>query len=163
MTWMQASMRFVCLGVALGAPQASTAQTAIVVVPVATQQPPPVTPEVTKPLEGRLFFSPQQRQQIDTARRRGFVSGDNSQLVEAPPSVINGFVKRNDGNMVVWVDGNVRWNAKTSSASGLLPTDVGGPSEYLKSTSGGALAPTPKPAVRVKKPVKPRAKKHAKR
>ena len=154
-------MRFVCLGVALGTPLASTAQTAIVVVPVATQQPPPLptaTPEVTKPLEGRLFFSPQQRQQIDTARRRGFVSGDNGQLVEAPPSVINGFVKRSDGNTAVWVDGDVRWNTSTRIVGSLSPGDVGGPSEYLKSANGEAKALAQRPAAISKKAVKPRAK-----
>ena len=151
-------MRFVCLGVALGTPLASTAQTAMVVVPAATQQPPPVTPEVTKPLEGRLFFSPQQRQQIDTARRRGFVSGDNGQLVEAPPSVLNGFVKRSDGNTAVWVDGDVRWNANSRSVGSLSPGDVGGPSVYLKSTSGEAKALAQRPAAISKKAVKPRAK-----
>ena len=155
-------MRFVCLGVALGTPLASTAQTALAVVPAATQQPPPVTPEVTKPLEGRLFFSPQQRQQIDTARRRGFVSGDNGQLVEAPPSVLNGFVKRSDGNTAVWVDGGVRWNAKTASTSILLPTDVGGPASYLKSTTFEAPTPVAKNTARSKKPVKPRAKRTTK-
>lgn len=154
-------MRFVCLGVALGTPLASTAQTALAVVPAATQQPPPLptaTPEVTKPLEGRLFFSPQQRQQIDTARRRGFVSGDNGQLVEAPPSVLNGFVKRSDGNTAVWVDGDVRWNANSRSVGSLSPGDVGGPSEYLKSASGQAKAIAPKPGALSKKAVKSRAK-----
>ena len=159
-------MRFVCLGVALGTPLASTAQTAIIVVPAATQQPPPLptaTPEVTKPLEGRLFFSPQQREQIDTARRRGFVSGDNGQLVEAPPSVINGFVKRSDGNTAVWVDGDVRWNANSRSVGSLSPGDVGGPSVYLKSTSGEAKALVPKPVATNKKPVTPHARNRATR
>lgn len=155
-------MRFVCLGVALGTPLASTAQTALAVVPAATQQPPPVTPEVTKPLEGRLFFSPQQRQQIDTARRRGFVSGDNGQLVEAPPSVLNGFVKRSDGNTAVWVDGDVRWNANSRSVGSLSPGDVGGPSVYLKSTSGEAKALAQRPAAIGKKAVKQRAKRMTK-
>ena len=161
MTWMQASMRFVCLGVALGTPLASTAQTALAVVPAATQQPPPVTPEVTKPLEGRLFFSPQQRQQIDTARRRGFVSGDNGQLVEAPPSVLNGFVKRSDGNTAVWVDGDVRWNANSRSVGSLSPGDVGGPSEYVKSINIDSMGVSPKLGLRAKKPVKRHTKKIA--
>ena len=161
---VRASMRFVCLGVALGTPLASTAQTAMVVVPAATQQPPPLptaTPEVTKPLEGRLFFSPQQRQQIDTARRRGFVSGDNGQLVEAPPSVLNGFVKRSDGNTAVWVDGDVRWNANSRSVGSLSPGDVGGPSEYVKSINIDSMGVSPKLGLRAKKPVKRHTKKIA--
>ena len=90
MTLTQASMRFLSLGIALGSPLAITAQTALVVVPAATQphSPQPSTPpEVTKPLEGRLFFSPQQRQQIESAGRRGFVSAEDGQIVEAPPPV----------------------------------------------------------------------------
>ena len=163
MALMQASMRFLYLGVALATPLASPAQTAMVVTPTATPQSPrlpPVTPEATKLLEGRLFFSPQQRLQMDTARRRGFVTGEDGRLVETPPSVLNGFVKRSDGNTAVWVDGDVRWNTNTRIVGSLSPGDVGGPSEYVKPAIGETQAASPRPNVRAKKAVKARVRKN---
>ena len=159
-------MRFVCLGVALGTPLASIGQTAVVAPPIAMPQSSPSPPasslDTAKRLEGRLFFSAQQRQRMDAARRRGFVFGDNSQLVEAPPSVLNGFVKRSDGNTAVWVDGDVRWNANTRNVGSLLPGDVGGPAEYVKSATEGAKVLAPKPAAIIKKAVKSRSNKKSK-
>ena len=168
MTQMRSSSRIVLIGIALSIPLAGTSQT---IAPTAAAQAPapqptrasPETPiETSKGLEGRLFFSAQQRQRMDQARKRGFVSGDDRQSLETPPSVLNGFVKRSDGNTVVWVDGNVRWNAKTSGTVSLLPADVGGPAEYVKPTKAEIPTPSIKRTARAKKPVKPRAKKNPK-
>ena len=129
---------------------------------------PPTSPDATTRLDGRLFFSPQQRQRIDEARKRGVAPGADTQMedgqpVESQPPVLNGFVKRSDGNTAVWVDGVSRWNANSSSANNLSPSDVGGPANYLKSTSGEIAAPAVKHRARIAKPVKPRVKKIAKR
>ena len=128
---------------------------------------PPASPDATTRLDGRLFFSPQQRQRIDEARKRGVALGADTQLedgqpVASQPPVLNGFVKRSDGNTAVWVDGVSRWNANSSSANNLSPSDVGGPANYLQSTSGEIAAPAIKHRVRVTKPVKRRVKKIAK-
>ena len=168
MTQMRISVRLACIVIALYIPLAGVSQSvAPSAASLAAPSPPPrALPEMpvdaTEPLEGRLFFSAQQRQRMDQARKRGFVSGDDSQQVETPTSVLNGFVKRSDGNTVVWVDGDVRWNAKTASTSSLLPTDVGGPASYLKSTTFEAPTPVAKNTARSKKPVKPRAKRTTK-
>ena len=160
---IRVGVQFIFLGVALGVPLASTGQTAVVAPPVARPQssPPPASSfNSASGLEGRLFYSAQERQRIEAARRRGFVFGDSSQLVDAPPSVLNGFVKRSDGNTAVWVDGNVRWNAQTQNAQNLVPSNVGGPAVYLKSTSGETQAASPKPSVNAKKAVKARVRKN---
>ena len=160
MTFMRASVRLVCSTIPLCVPFVSASQTATVVPTQATQQSlsPTAAPlDTADRLEGRLFFSAQERQRMDAARRRGLVVGDDGQLVEAPPSVLNGFVKRSDGNTAVWVDGNVRWNAKSKNADSLLPSDVGGPSEYLKSTNGEVMVVSTKHTAFPKKTVKPRA------
>ena len=128
---------------------------------------PPTSPDASTRLDGRLFFTPQQRQRIDETRKRGVAPGEDSQLedgqlLEAPPPVLNGFVKRSDGNTAVWVDGVSRWNANSSSANNLSPSDVGGPANYLKSTSEEIAAPAIKRRARITKLVKPRVKKIAK-
>ena len=158
---MRVGAQFIFLGVALGVPLASIGQTAAVAPPVARLQTSPLPASSfnsASGLEGRLFFSAQERQRMEAPRRRGVVFGDSSQLVDAPPSVLNGFVKRSDGNTAVWVDGGVRWNAKTGNVDSLLPNDVGGPVEYVKSASGGVKAVAAKPGATTKKPAKSRSK-----
>ncbi len=115
--------------------------------------------ETARRLEGRLFFTAAERLRLDQARKRGLVVNDEGNFVEAPPNVLNGFVKRSDGKAVVWVDGEVRWNAQTQSAQSLVPSNVGGPATYVQSNIGETLAAAPKPNVNAKKVVKPRVRK----
>ena len=158
------------VAIALSVPMISASQTAAPeTLPALTAQQTvaalaPTSPYAANRLESRLFFSPQQRQRIDEARKRGVALGADTQLEEAPPvenlpPVLNGFVKRSDGNTAVWVDGVSRWNADSKGANNLSPSDVGGPANYLKSTSVEIAAPAIKHRARIKKPVKPRVKK----
>ena len=149
----------VWIGVALCMPGETVGQTISAALTTAPAPPasPTVPPETTKRLDGRLFFSAQERQRLDDARKRGLVIGDDGQPVQAPPSVLNGFVKRSDGSTALWVDGNVRWNAQGKNVASMVPSDVGGPAEYVKATSGESMALGPKPIRRAKKAVKPRA------
>ena len=164
MTPVKAGMRIACVGLALCVPLVCAGQALAATPPTPSQQPPKPLPEVSpdaaKRLEGRLFFSAEQRQRMDNARKRGLVSSDDGQVVETPPSVLNGFVKRSDGNTAVWVDGVQRWNAASGTADSLSPSDVGGPATYLKLTSGETVAAVPKHTARAKKAVKPRVKKN---
>ena len=149
----------VWIGIALCIPGETVGQTiaAALTTAPAPAASPAEPPETAKRLDGRLFFSAQERQRLDDARKRGLVVGDDGQPVQAPPSVLNGFVKRSDGSTVLWVDGNVRWNAQGKNVASMVPSDVGGPAEYVKATGGDAKALAPKPIRRAKKAVKPRA------
>ncbi|MBC7622910.1 MAG: hypothetical protein H7232_05965 [Aeromicrobium sp.] len=149
-----------CLGIAIWAPASTYAQ-AIAAPPPAhqtSQDATIATPEVTKRLDGRLFYSAQERQRLDSARKRGSLVGDTGSPFEVPPSVLNGFVKRSDGSVAVWVDGNVRWNAQGKNAASLVPSDVGGPAAYLSVITGGAVAAARQTVVRERKAAKLRAK-----
>ena len=119
-----------------------------------------MTGDATQQFEGRLFFSDRERQRMDDSRKRGLLSGDDAQPVETPLSTLNGFVQRSDGHTAVWVDGVPRWDAKNNKANALLPSDVGGPANYLKSTSGEAVALPIKHASHGKRPVKAPIKKY---
>ncbi len=162
---LKVSRTLACFAIALCMPMIAASQT-----PAATAPLPPTTQksdiempdaksDTAKGLEGRLFFSAEQRQRMDNARKRGLVSNDDGQLMEPPASMLNGFVKRSDGNTAVWVDGVPRWNAKSGSTAGLMPTDVGGPAGYLKSTNVETPVLSVKPAARGKKVTTPRVKK----
>ena len=152
-----------CFGIALCMPASVVAQAIAVPSPSrqTVQDSPTVTPEMTKRLDGRLFYSAQERQRLNNARKRGPIVGDTGSPMETPPSVLNGFVKRSDGNTAVWVDGDVRWNSSTRIVGSLSPGDVGGPPVYLKSTSGEAKALVPKPVATNKKTIKPHARNRA--
>ena len=158
-------MRFAFLVATLGVAPVCGSQTVAVNPPSTTQlqsgsvPSQDVAPDAAKPLEGRLFFSPEERQRMDRARKRGLVPGEDGQIMEPPASVLNGFVKRSDGNTAVWVDGVPRWNARSKNADGLLPADVGGPASYLKASSGETLVASVKQTVRARKTVKPRVTK----
>ncbi len=166
MKFLRDSRRIVYTAIAFCVPFACLGQTvAAAPQPLSQQASTPsreVPPDSVKRLEGRLFFSPDERLRMNDARKRGLVPGEDGQLVEPPASVLNGFVKRSDGNISVWVDGVPRWNAKSGSADNLMPSDVGGPAAYLRASSGESVAPSLKHTVRAKKAVKPRAKKRAK-
>jgi hypothetical protein len=152
--------RPIFIGVTLCMPLASAGQNAPASPSSTTPQPAPATTlDTAKGLEGRLFFSALERQRMDEARKRGLTTGETGVLVEPSPSVLNGFVKRSDGNTAIWVDGDVRWNAKGKNADALLPSDVGGPAAYLKWTSGDSASLPSKQPARAKNAVKPRPRK----
>jgi hypothetical protein len=88
-----------------------------------------VLPKETKPaslaLVETLFFSAEQRRQMDRARDRPqtlLAEGDNS--VESR-STINGFVKRSDGVSTVWVDGQQKSMINGNMARRIQPSAVG--------------------------------------
>jgi hypothetical protein len=61
---------------------------------------------------GRLFYTPEQRAQLEQARRRNISAEDQAAEVASKPKtprarnvVINGVITRSDGETVVWVNG----------------------------------------------------------
>ena len=167
---VRASICAARIGIVLFVPFASSAQTSAKP-PIAPSSPQHSMPQPSKalttvtgdsslPFEGRLFFSDRERQRIDDSRKRGLASGDDAQPVEAPTSTLNGFVQRSDGHTSVWVDGVPRWDAKDNKANALLPSDVGGPANYLKSTSGEAVALPIKHPSHGKRSIRAQIKKH---
>jgi hypothetical protein len=83
-------------------------------------------------LEGRLFFSRQERQVMDKIRQRAIVPGAVGTDQEPALSMLNGFVKRSDSQVTVWVDGQARGNVPGSEVRDLKPQDVGGSAEAIK-------------------------------
>jgi hypothetical protein len=82
----------------------------------------PVTPQL-----GTLFFSRNEREQMD--RPRAEVTASNVRKVRTPaPQVMNGFVKRSDGTGTVWVDEQMRSGISREQTETLDPRDVGGES-----------------------------------
>ena len=87
-------------------------------------------PSTSQALAGRLFFSREQRERLDRARAGGgtVVEAD---IVDPPVSRINGFVKRSDGDMAVWIDGRMR-RLPANAGNELVPGVVGGSANNLR-------------------------------
>jgi hypothetical protein len=101
-----------------------------------TPSPPPAPaeiPNVAQPLNGTLFFTPEQRGRIDRARKRGESINEDMTGPERA-SIVNGFVRRSDGKLTVWVDGKTVTDPRGRSATTLLPTDVGGGEDLKRPT-----------------------------
>ena len=88
--------------------------------------PPKQIADTSEPLVGTLFFSREQRERIDRARKQGAIvlEEDDVVVIKTRASTINGFVKRSDGKTTVWVDGQ-RLNDVPGTSEDVHPTDVG--------------------------------------
>lgn len=168
---MRVAMRLASGVIVLWLPVAVATQTAAapavkqpIAPPIQTlpASPPALPSGAAAPLDGRLFFSPQERRRMDDARKRGPEPYIEGRIVETQSSTLNGFVKRSDGHLAVWVDGVPRWDTTHKAGDALSPSDVGGPAAYVKATSGETMTPSPKHTVRGKKLTKPRVKKNTK-
>lgn len=93
---------------------------------VAVPPPPKNIRNTAEPISGTLFFTREQRERIDRARKQGdFVEVEEAVVAERPPRpVINGFVKRSDGADAVWINGQ-RMNLAADAADSISATDVG--------------------------------------
>ena len=93
---------------------------------VAIPPPPKNIRNTAEPISGTLFFTREQREQIDRARKQGyFVEVEEGVVAEKPRRpVINGFVKRSDGADAVWINGECM-NLAAGAAESISATDVG--------------------------------------
>ena len=87
--------------------------------------------EVSQPLSGRLFYSREQRERMDRARARGDAIPGTTEVAPTP-STLNGFVKRSDGQTMIWVDGQPRYNSTSRELADLSPQDVGASSNRIE-------------------------------
>lgn len=72
---------------------------------------------------GRLFYTPQQRAQLEAARgRKPSPPTAAVPVVDTPPVVFDGVVMRSDGAKTSWVNG--RAHSGTSMAPGLKPGQI---------------------------------------
>jgi hypothetical protein len=54
---------------------------------------------------GRLFFTPEQRAELDARRKARVPDKPASALIESPSTTLDGYVKRAHGNSTVWLNG----------------------------------------------------------
>lgn len=54
---------------------------------------------------GRLFFTPEQRAELDARRKARVPDKPAAVLLESPSTTLDGYVKRSDGQSTVWLNG----------------------------------------------------------
>ena len=101
-------------------------------------------------LAGRLFYSREQRDRMDRARARGDAIPGITDIAQTP-SILNGFVKRSDGQTMIWVDGQPRYNSTSRELANLRPQDVGSSSDRIEVLARGTQTSPPKKPVIKKK------------
>ncbi len=122
----------------------------------ATQAPPQAIPDATQPLSGTLFFTREQRDRLDRARKRGEVVEENEATAPETPPVINGVLRRSDGKTTVWVDGKPYADRTPKLVQSVQPNDVGGEAKQNIKILG-ALEPAAAPGKKVTRVLKPKS------
>ena len=113
-------------------------------------------PSTREALNGRLFFSREQRERLDRLRAGGDVPAEQL-VVEPRASRINGFVKRSDGETALWVDGRVS-SIPPNELENITPSVVGGSGNSLRVSMANAPLPIATKAT-VAKPAAKRVRK----
>ena len=79
---------------------------------------------------GRLFFTPQQRAELDKRRANPVV--DQETAVPESAVTLNGYVRRSDGRPTTWVNGVPRYDTSAPQRDGRLTVQEPGGQVVLK-------------------------------
>lgn len=123
---------------------------------------PQAIPDDFQPLPGTLFFSREQRDRLDRARKRGEVVDEGGAILLETPPVIGGYLRRSDGKITVWVDGKPYADRAPTLVQRVGPAEIGGDNrDRVKILiPSEAAAVSPPPAKKVRRPARaPAAKK----
>ena len=88
---------------------------------------------------GRLFFTPERRQNLD--RQRQFNIQEKQQIPEDPTLTINGIVARSSGKRTVWINGIAQHDNETQSGM-TVTTNRKEPGKVVIQTSDAQAANT---------------------
>jgi len=87
---------------------------------------------------GRLFFTPERRQQLDRQRQQHVQ--DKQDVAEEPALTINGVVTRSSGKRTVWVNGHAQ-NENETTGTVILTPNRKTPGKVSVQTSESAATP----------------------
>ncbi|OIR11371.1 hypothetical protein GALL_68640 [mine drainage metagenome] len=99
---------------------------------------------------GRLFFTPQQRQQLDVGDRNSGGGGSTLDKVHRNYIIVNGVVQKKGGNRTVWINGTAQATERSNDSNpASVPVTVPGKPRPVQLKVGERLmleAPAPEPA-----------------
>jgi hypothetical protein len=106
---------------------------------------------------GRLFFTPQQRAELDKRRANPVV--EEQPAAQESALTLDGYVRRSDGRTTTWVNGVPRYDTRAARSDGRVTVDEPGGKVTLKvgqtadltaaavrdPLAGGSVQPAPPP------------------
>jgi len=75
---------------------------------------------------GRLFFTPDQRNQLEFQRASGTSSEEPGSVHSRPYIMVNGVVQKSDGKRTVWINGVAQQTSTNENTPGIVPVTVPG-------------------------------------
>jgi len=71
---------------------------------------------------GRLFFTPEQRAELDARRKAGVPDKPAAVLIESPSTTLDGYVKRSNGKSTVWLNGEPVTEGTDAKRAQVIPS-----------------------------------------
>jgi hypothetical protein len=101
---------------------------------------------------GRLFYTPQQRTQLEAQQASGAVTdGGKRNFI-----VVNGVIQKQGGNRIVWLNGEAQTPVRANSNPASIDVAVPGKSKHVQVKVGQRLMlDTPPPSDATGSPTKP--------
>jgi hypothetical protein len=90
---------------------------------------------------GRLFFTPEQRAELDARRRARVPDKPAADLVESPSTTLDGYVKRSDGKSTVFVNGEPITEGADAKRAQVVPSRTDPSRAAIEVGEGGRRVP----------------------
>jgi hypothetical protein len=71
---------------------------------------------------GRLFFTPEQRAELDARRKARVPDKPAAVLIESPSTTLDGYVKRSDGKSTLWLNGEAVTEGADAKRAQVIPS-----------------------------------------
>ena len=71
---------------------------------------------------GRLFFTPEQRAELDARRKARVPDKPAAALIESPSTTLDGYVKRSDGKSTVFLNGEAVTEGADAKRAQVIPS-----------------------------------------
>ena len=90
---------------------------------------------------GRLFFTPEQRAELDARRKAGVPDKRAAVLIESPSTTLDGYVMRSDGKSTVWLNGEPVTEGADARRAQVIPSREDPSRAAIEVGEGGRRVP----------------------
>ena len=90
---------------------------------------------------GRLFFTPEQRAELDARRKARVPDKPAAVLIESPSTTLDGYVKRSDGKSTVWLNGEPVTEGADARRAQVIPSREDPSRAAIEVGEGGRRVP----------------------
>lgn len=90
---------------------------------------------------GRLFFTPEQRAELDARRKARVPDKPAATLIESPSTTLDGYVKRSDGKSTVFLNGEPVTEGADARRAQVVPSRTDPSRAAIEMGEGGRRVP----------------------